>query len=89
MAWLLIVTLMLLLSVLYFLASLYESLICNEYLNDLDGPSLLPGDAALRARARLIIDQVGGRRVGGCRQALLHRTEYLCRCVARPCTPAE
>lgn len=42
--------------------SLYESLVCNEYVNDLPsgGPSLLPEDAAQRARARLIIDQVGG-----------------------------
>lgn len=39
--------------------SLYESLVCNEYVNDLPGPSLLPEDAAQRARARLLIDQVG------------------------------
>lgn len=41
--------------------SLYESLIVNEYLNELEGPSLLPEDPAQRARARLIIDQVGRR----------------------------
>lgn len=38
--------------------SLYESLICNEYVNELAGPSLLPEDPVARARARLLIDQV-------------------------------
>lgn len=46
-------------------SSLYESLICNEYLNDLEGPSLLPEDAAQRARARLIIDQFGVKFTAG------------------------
>lgn len=32
----------------------------NEFISDLEGPSLLPGDAAQRAHARLLIDQVGG-----------------------------
>lgn len=32
----------------------------NEYVNDLEGPALLPQDPAARARARLMIDQVGG-----------------------------
>lgn len=40
--------------------SLYESLVVNEYVNDLEGPDLLPQDPAARARARLMIDQVGG-----------------------------
>jgi glutathione S-transferase len=40
-------------------ASLYESLVCNEYIADLPGGrSLLPDDAAQRAQARLAIDQV-------------------------------
>lgn len=41
--------------------SLFESLICNEYLADLPGPALLPEDPLDRARARLLIDQVGQR----------------------------
>lgn len=43
--------------------SLYESLVCNEYVNDLEGPSLLPEDSAQRAQARLTIDQVCRLRV--------------------------
>lgn len=39
-------------------ASLYESLVVNEYISDLEGPSLLPEDPAQRAHGRLIIDQV-------------------------------
>eukprot|EP00775_Hariotina_reticulata_P005210 gene5210-5448_t len=42
-------------------ASLYESLIVNEFINDLPGPSLLPVDPVARAQARLIIDQVGAK----------------------------
>lgn len=42
-------------------ASLYESLIVNEYLADLPGPALLPADAVERARARLVIDQFGAK----------------------------
>jgi glutathione S-transferase len=45
--------------------SLYESLIVNEFINDLPGPSLLPVDPVARAQARLIIDQVSA----ACRSA--------------------
>lgn len=41
--------------------SLYESLICNEFIADLEGPALLPQDAAQRAQARLLIDQFGAK----------------------------
>ncbi|KAF6255414.1 glutathione S-transferase [Scenedesmus sp. NREL 46B-D3] len=41
--------------------SLYESLVCNEFINDLPGPSLLPEDATQRGRARLVIDQFGAK----------------------------
>ncbi|WIA20134.1 hypothetical protein OEZ85_005984 [Tetradesmus obliquus] len=41
--------------------SMYESLICNEFINDLPGPSLLPADPTQRAHARLIIDQFGAK----------------------------
>lgn len=49
------------------LHSLYESLICNEFIADLEveGPALLPQDAAQRARARLLIDQASGSSRGG------------------------
>eukprot|EP00878_Enallax_costatus_P016290 GHUV01017087.1.p1 GENE.GHUV01017087.1~~GHUV01017087.1.p1 ORF type:complete len:240 (+),score=82.52 GHUV01017087.1:537-1256(+) len=41
--------------------SLYESLVCNEYLADLPGPALLPQDPVERAKARLLIDQYGAK----------------------------
>lgn len=47
------------------LYSLYESLICNEFIADLEGPALLPQDAAQRAQARLLIDQASGNNRDG------------------------
>lgn len=42
--------------------SMYESLICNEYVEDaFPGPSLLPPTPAGRAKARLLIDQFGAK----------------------------
>ena len=44
---------------------MYESLICNEYLEDLiPEPALLPTSAIGKAKVRLLIDQFGVK-VGG------------------------
>jgi glutathione S-transferase len=36
---------------------MYESLVCNEFVNDLTGGKLLPADPSAAAGARLLIDQ--------------------------------
>jgi len=63
------------------LKPLYESLVICEYLDeayndtDANGPSLLPGDAYLRARCRLWIDHVGSRIVPAFYRFLQHTPE--------------
>jgi glutathione S-transferase len=43
-------------------ASMYESLICNEFIDDAyPGPALMPPAPLARARARLLIDQFGAK----------------------------